>query len=155
MTKPVCCTYCGKPARLVEGPELYPHRRDLAQVKAWRCDPCNAQIGCHDGTETPKGTFAKPELQAARQRAHRAFDPLWQNFRQAYPAQQVGAPEPVIRRIARDRAYDWLTFQMGATRKVHIGEMNLIECNAVVEIINKHKPTPISIRAWAKQRKAA
>lgn len=151
----VTCNYCSQPARLVLGPELYPHRPDLAHVKAWECKPCNATVGCHDGTEKPKGTLAKPELKLARHRAHVAFDPLWKQFRSAYAESSVGAPDNVLRRIARERAYDWLTYQMGANDQVHIGEMNLVQCAAIVDIIAKHRPTPISIRAWAKERKAA
>lgn len=149
------CNYCQQSARLVLGTELYPHRQDLAHLKAWRCDPCNAQVGCHDGTERPKGTLAKPALMRARQAAHRAFDPLWQNFRQAYPTQEMGAPEHVIRRIARDRAYAWLASQMRSDTQVHIGEMDEQQCQVVCSIIIHEQPTPVSIRAWAKARKAA
>jgi hypothetical protein len=151
----VTCNYCNRPARLVHGPDLYPHRPDLSHVKAWRCDPCNAQVGCHDETEKPKGTLAKPELMRARGAAHNAFDPVWQNFRQAYP-EGSGVPEPVLRRIARDRAYKWLTHHMGLTHgQAHIGEMDEFECARVVAIVAEQKPTPVSIRTWAKARKAA
>lgn len=150
----VVCGYCKRPARLVHGPELYPHRRDLAHVKAWRCDACNAQVGCHDGTETPKGTLAKPDLMRARQAVHRAFDPLWQNWREAYP-EENRAPDAVVRRIARSRAYDWLTHQMGRDgRQVHIGAFDDEHCAVALELIQKFRPTPVSIRAWAKARKA-
>lgn len=150
----VTCSYCGNPARLILGPELYPHRRDLAHVKAWRCDPCNAQVGCHDGTDEPKGTLAKPERQRARQAAHRVFDPLWQRPHLAYPDDIPMLPEAALRRIARDRAYAWLAAQMQVS-KVHIGEMDEQQCYLAMTIIKHEQPTPASIRAWAKKRKAA
>lgn len=145
----VICNYCGKPAHLVLGPDLYPHRPDLAHVKAWRCSPCDAQVACHDGTDKPKGTLANRTVKAARQRAHSRFDGLWKNWKQAYPG-NLGAPDVVLRRIQRDRAYRWLTVHMGAAQQVHIGEMDEAQCARVVELVTTLKPTPVSIRAWAK-----
>lgn len=150
----VICNYCGKAARLVLGPELYPHRRDLAHVKAWACDPCGAKVGCHDGTDKPKGTLAKPQLGVLRMAVHRLFDPLWENWASAYESDR-GAPDKVLRRIARERAYNWLTAAMGESGQVHIGEMNEARCELALGILREQRPTPTSIRAWAKARKAA
>lgn len=143
------CTYCQEPARLVTGRELYPHRADLADTKTWVCS-CGARVGCHNGTERPKGTFARPERIRARQFAHRIFDPLWMNYHLAYEGQPRSAK---LQRCARDRAYWWLTRAMGREKQVHIGEMTEAECAQVVELIRTLKPTPASIRAEAKQRK--
>lgn len=151
----VICNYCQRPARLALGQELYPHRTDLEDVRVWRCDPCNAQVGCHDGTDKPKGTFANPQLAKLRMAVHRLFDPLWQDFRHAYPMQEMGAPPNVIRRIARNRAYEWLTVQMNAGEQVHIGHMDEAACEQALSVLRQHRPTPMSIRMWAKARKAA
>lgn len=149
----VDCNYCQRPARLVLGPELYPHRRDLAHVKAWRCDQCDAQVGCHDGTTNPKGTLAKRSTKHARMRAHAAFDRLWKNWSEAYPNEK-GNPAK-LRRCQRDRAYWWLSHEMGSPDKqVHIGEMDEAQCACVLQIIAARQPTPASIRAWAKARKS-
>ncbi|MFV9178163.1 zinc-finger-containing protein, partial [Serratia marcescens] len=43
----VTCDYCGKPAALVRGFVIYPHRKDLANGYYWSCDPCGAYVGCH------------------------------------------------------------------------------------------------------------
>ena len=51
--KSVDCDYCQKPAELVTGATIYPHRNDLAHLRFWRCVPCEAYVGCHkagDGT---------------------------------------------------------------------------------------------------------
>lgn len=147
------CTYCAGPARLLTGSDIYPHRPDLAHVKVWRCDPCNAQVGCHDGTKKPKGTFAKPALMRMRQLVHRQFDPLWQRWCDAY-TETTGAPAGVLRRIARGRAYAWLADQMGMD-EVHIGEFDEAHCEWALNILGKREPTPASIRAWAKARREA
>lgn len=43
----VKCDYCGKDAELVTGDVIYPHRSDLAPLKFWRCEDCEAYVGCH------------------------------------------------------------------------------------------------------------
>lgn len=75
----VICSYCNKPAELVTGKEIYPHRPDLYPKKFWRCRPCTAYVGCHkpnagygDGTR-PLGRLANAELRAAKSAAHAAF----------------------------------------------------------------------------------
>lgn len=71
------CDYCGKPANLVDGSVIYPHRPDLKSKWFHLCRPCNAYCGCYpagDG-KRPLGRLADAELRAAKQRAHAAIDP--------------------------------------------------------------------------------
>jgi zinc-finger-containing domain len=151
---PPICPYCGKAAVLVFGPKLYPHRPDLAHVRAWQCTPCGASVGCHDGTNNPKGTLADPPTKRARQAAHAAFDPLWQRWADAYPG-QVRSPSQV-RGAARGRAYWWLAVQLGIDRNdCHIGAFDAATCERIVAIIREQRPTPGSIRSWAKQQQEA
>lgn len=80
MTKPAppLCLHCNTPARLTDGEEIYPHRRDLWQKPFWKCDPCNAHCGCHPGTYRSLGRPANQETRTARSMLHdRALDPLW------------------------------------------------------------------------------
>lgn len=145
------CPYCGAAAQLVTGAKLYPHRPDLAHLKAWQCYPCAASVGCHDGTTTPKGPLADGPTRRARMAAHAAFDPLWQRWRDAYPG-EVRVPAQV-RGAARGRAYAWLAHQLGiAAEDCHIGHMDAAQCERVVEVIRRERPTPVSIRAWAKSQ---
>jgi hypothetical protein len=88
--------------------------------------------------------------------AHAAFDPLWQQWREAYP-DYVRAPSHV-RSAARGRAYAWLADQLGiAKADCHIGHFDVAQCQRVVDVVQQHQPTPSAIRAWAKaqQGKAA
>ncbi len=123
------CPYCQKPAELVTGAVIYPHRRDLAKQKFWECRPCSAWVGCHlpgngqgDGT-TPLGRLANAELRQAKQRAHAAFDPLWRE-----------------RRMTRRQAYAWLAEAMGMpVAEVHIGAFDVGQCRQVVEAVAKFR----------------
>lgn len=71
-------------ARLTDGTEVYPHRRDLARLPFWKCDTCGNTVGCHHKTNTPTkplGCIPTAELKAARQNIHKVIDPLWKSGR--------------------------------------------------------------------------
>ena len=71
------CPYCGKMPELVFGRKIYPGRLYLYSKRFYLCEPCNAYVGCHEGTDIPFGVVANAELRAARSEVHRVFDPLW------------------------------------------------------------------------------
>ena len=124
----VNCPYCGSEAKLVGGLAIYPHRRDLADLKFWQCAPCDAYVGCHkdgngygDGTR-PLGRLADAELRSAKKAAHAAFDSIWQGGK-----------------MKRGEAYAWLSKQLGIpAERTHIGEMDVAECRRVSEICAAH-----------------
>ena len=67
-------------ARLTNGSEVYPHRRDLASLPFWRCDTCQNFVGCHHKTKQPTkplGCIPTPEIKRARSHIHRILDPIW------------------------------------------------------------------------------
>lgn len=108
----VVCGYCNKPAELVTGREIYPHRSDLAGAKLWSCKPCDAYVGCHKGTDRPMGRLANKELRAAKIATHAVFDKLW---RQCL--------------MSRDEAYRWLAEALGIESKhCHIGMFDIETC---------------------------
>lgn len=114
----VICPYCKKPAKLVTGREIYPHREDLRFIKIWQCKPCDARVGCHDGTQNPKGKMANAEVRALRVQAHAVFDPVWKKTSKS-----------------RADAYKWLAKKMGiTTEKCHIGNFNKYECERVIKL---------------------
>lgn len=118
-TTTILCNYCQKPAQLVGGDTIYPHRRDLYARKFYNCAPCGAWVGCHPGTTKPLGRLADAELRIAKQQAHAAFDPLWRS--------NVN--------MKRKDAYAWLAKQLGIERKrCHIGYFDVETCRRVVEI---------------------
>lgn len=114
----ILCPYCGDKARLVGGLDIYPHRPDLYEKKFYQCVPCDAYVGCHQGTEKALGRLANAELRAAKMAAHAAFDPLWKK----------GAKK-------RGSAYAWLSDQLLIEKKAcHIGMFDVETCRRVVEV---------------------
>lgn len=69
-------------ARLTNGEEVYPHRKDLHSLPFWRCDGCKNTVGCHHKTKDrtkPLGVIPSQEIKDARQYLHRVIDPIWQS----------------------------------------------------------------------------
>lgn len=140
--KPVVCDYCNRPAELVTGKEIFPHRPDLFPNVFWRCLPCEAWVGCHDqhpkwspnGT-SPLGRLANAELRRAKNRAHNAFDPLWRGPR---------------RIMKRTEAYKWLARELGiSVANCHIGMMGADACRAVVAAVRNRSPIGKTLHAAA------
>lgn len=76
------CCGCAKPveARLTDGSEVYPHRKDLHNLPFWKCDQCNNYVGCHHKTKNrtqPLGVIPTPELRTLRNKIHQKIDVLW------------------------------------------------------------------------------
>ena len=128
MTAPTC-PYCNSAAELVSGSVIYPHRPDLADRRFWRCKPCNAWVGCHQGSkDIPLGRLADAQLRRAKMGAHAAFDPIWKMI-----MQQQGCNKGV----ARWKAYAWLATQLAIpAENCHIGMFDAELCQRVVDICN-------------------
>lgn len=121
---PVLCAYCGAPAQLLADSSRIYHGRDFGPV--WRCDPCEAHVGCHPGTVKPLGRLANAELRQAKAAAHAAFDPLWR---------AKIARTGCAKSRARGAGYAWLAAQMGVeVRDCHIGMFDVAQCVRVVEV---------------------
>lgn len=82
-SKLIWCCGCGKDveARLTDGSETYPHRKDLYELPFWKCDTCKNFVGCHHKTKNrtqPLGNIPTKALKNARQQIHKILDPIWQ-----------------------------------------------------------------------------
>lgn len=82
----------------------------------WLCRDCDAFVGCHNNTKTPKGRFlAREDLRKARRAAHAAIDPLWQTGK-----------------YKRRTIYIRLREAFG--KEVHVGDTETPEeCQAIIE----------------------
>lgn len=136
-------------AEFVTGAVIYPHRRDLADKKAWRCTSCGAYVGCHPGTVDPLGRPAGPKTREARQYVHGLLDPIWREAWREYPA---AAKRPHITRLARVRCYEWLADRMGLTaEECHTGLFTIEQCREAYRLLKG--VTYSEIRDWAKARR--
>lgn len=80
----IYCCGCGKEveARLTNGEEIYPHRKDLHTLPFWKCEECANYVGCHYKTKNrtkPLGCIPTKELKNARRHIHKILDPIWQD----------------------------------------------------------------------------
>lgn len=117
----VTCPHCDRQARLVDALVVYPRRIDFAGRWYWLCDPCDAYVGCHKGTTTPLGRLANAELRKARQRVHKAFDPLWKSGR-----------------MKRSDAYAMLAKRLSiAKQNCHVGMFDLPTCEAAINVLSE------------------
>lgn len=118
----VRCPYCGHDAELVDSAEIY---RGRSYGLAWLCRPCEAYVGCHQGTARPLGEPANKATREARMRAHAAFDAIWK------PSTTYGRD----RQDARRTAYRWLAAELGIDPyHCHIGQFDVETCRRVVEV---------------------
>lgn len=132
----VICPYCKQPAKLVGGIAIYRHRPDLHDKMFWSCELCKAWVGCHPGTENPLGRLANAELRAWKQRAHAAFDPVWQ----ARFERKSSADPKYTKGMARGGRYKALAQALGITKdECHIGMFDIDMCQRVVEICSAGK----------------
>lgn len=119
----VLCDYCKKPAQLVSGVKIYPHRTDLNDLKFWNCEQCKAYVGCHKNSKKniPLGRLANSELRIWKQNAHSCFDPIWKSGK-----------------IDRPNAYAWLAKRMGIDKEFcHIGRFSVEQCKQVIKIVKE------------------
>lgn len=109
-------------ARLTDGSEIYPHRRDLRSLPFWKCDACGNFVGCHHKTKDrtrPLGCIPTREIKNARMAIHRKIDPIWQSGT-----------------IARAKLYKMISREIG--KQYHTADIRSVEdANKVIEVVNK------------------
>lgn len=75
----IYCCVCRKMVNcsVRTGKELYPHRSDLYDKKAYQCPFCHNTVGMHKGTMKALGVIPTPEIKRGRRAVHSLIDPLW------------------------------------------------------------------------------
>ena len=113
------CGHCDRPAKLVGAEKIYPRRKDFFGRWYWQCEPCDAYVGCHQGTTKPLGRLANAELRKARQQVHRVLDPLWKSGT-----------------MKRAEAYALLAKRLSiAKQNCHVGMFDLHTCKAALNVL--------------------
>lgn len=133
------CGDCGAPMRLRSG--------RFGQF--WSCSrfpSCRGSLGAHpDGR--PVGAPSDTATRAARQRAHAAFDRLWQACAPDNDGGQRLGGNLLSRGRLRGLAYRWLAEQVGVRiEKCHIACFDLEMCERVV--LTCEGATAAHIVAW-------
>lgn len=136
----VICPYCGKPAEYVSSTEIY-GGRDYGMAYLCRAD--KAYVGVHKGTDRPLGRLANKELRQWKQKAHAAFDPLWEaKFKKRHGGGEGKSGRPggphYKKAYARNSAYKWLANELEIPRPdCHIGMFDVEQCKRVVELCSR------------------
>jgi hypothetical protein len=124
VTRQIFCCGCqdSVEARLTNGSEIYPHRKDLWGQPFWKCDACRNYVGTHHKTNKPTqplGNIPTREIRIARQRVHAALDPLWKSGH-----------------YSRRAIYGHLTKKLGY--QYHTAEIRTVdEADVVVHLLNE------------------
>lgn len=111
---------------LVDGTDVYPHRKDLTRKLFWQCSNCKSFVGCHPNTTKALGPIVNQEVKSYRRQIHAVLDPIW----------QYGT-------MTRSRVYTLLSRLLGYT--YHTGEiLSIEEAKYVLELIDKYIPTTLT-----------
>ena len=114
---PPLCPYCFELSELIDSKIVYGKSYGMM----YRCEPCEAHVGCHQGTTKALGRLANGELRRLKSRAHDSFDPIWRKSS-----------------MTRRSAYHWLADELGITlEECHIGMFDLDTCKKVIEICSR------------------
>jgi hypothetical protein len=106
------CPYCGQYAKYVDSEIIYGKSYGMVYL----CEPCDAYVGVHRGTDRPKGSLAKEPLREARKAAHQMFDWYWKSGT-----------------LKRKECYRRLSILLGLEfSKTHIGSFDEKECEKVI-----------------------
>lgn len=122
MIKTIYCCKCKSKvnARLTNGAEVYPHRKDLHSLKFWRCDDCDNFVGCHKqgSGKKPLGIIASQDIKDWRKKIHAKLDPLWQS-----------------KKYSRKRVYQLLSDKLGYD--YHTANLRTVEeCKRVINLVD-------------------
>ena len=120
------CHYCDQPTELADSREVYGRSYGMIYI----CRPCNAYVGTHKRSGKAYGVVANRELRKAKSDVHKVFDRIWmeRHINRIYP-------EVLKNTKNREKAYIWLSKQMGMTRATcHIGMFSVDQCRQAIRI---------------------
>lgn len=119
------CPYCGGKPEYKDSGCVYKKSYGMIYI----CQPCQAWVGVHKGTDRPLGRLADKELRDAKILAHFYFDALWKH----------GVSNGRKKGEVRKAAYKWLSNELGIIPiHTHIGMFDLETCKKASELCKKY-----------------
>jgi len=111
---------------------------DKGPVYYCPCKPSGVYVGCHkNDPKVPLGFPADKHLRQYRQRAHEAFDPIWERYydllqRRDDPSEHLTLQE------CRRMAYRIIALHMNVTQThyAHIGWFDVKQCRKLIKLCN-------------------
>ncbi len=127
------CPYCGSLSEYVDSSAVY----GTSYGMIYRCRPCDAYVGVHEGTDKALGSLSNYELREARKEAHYYFNQIaLTSMINEVHRHWIGDT------TNRSKAYRWLSKQMNVpSDECHIGMFDVQNCRQVVEICKPYLPT--------------
>jgi hypothetical protein len=120
------CPYCGKPTVYTNSSVVYGVSY-LGNI--YWCQPCDAYVGVHKGTNQALGRLANKELREAKKLAHFYFDQI----ARTHLINDIWREE--VKMNSRNKAYLWLSKQLGMLMEhCHIGMFDVEDCLRVVSV---------------------
>lgn len=130
----IYCVECKQDveAEAITGKEAYPHRKDLYNLKFYKCPKCNNFVGTHKGTNIPLGCIPNKELKQRRMQIHSIMDRLWKEGR-----------------IKRGELYKQISSKIG--HEYHTGNTKSIEeCKQILDIVIEIENSLKENKKWKK-----
>lgn len=126
---PAPCPYCAHPVEMIENSSrLYRNGRNYGP--RWVCTFCSSHVGVHEGTTTPLGRLADPELRKLKSEVHALFDPLW----------RAKEAKGFSKKQARGHAYAWLAVQLDIdSAHCHVGMFDAEMCRRAIAVLEPHR----------------
>lgn len=107
------CPYCRNKTVYVDSTIIYGRSYGMIYL----CEPCDAYVGVHKGTDKAKGRLANSTLRYWKKEAHKFFDVIWKNKHEK-----------------RGKVYKRLAEHLNIEGKFcHIGMFSVETCKIVVE----------------------
>lgn len=124
------CPYCNEPTSYVDSSIIYGKSYGMIYL----CQPCDAYVGVHKGTNNSLGRLANKELRHYKKEAHFYFDQI----------AKTGLINKICKEYIpnlgnRNKAYLWLSKKMKIDKEYcHIGMFDVEQCKEVIEICSEY-----------------
>ena len=110
---------CGVYAQFVDTKVIYKNSKKSYGM-AYLCPCCGSYVGCHNGTNIPKGTLADAQTRKYRKYVHYFMEKKWKGIKNT------------------TEQYQWLSEQMHLPKEItHIGMFNTEMCKNALAKISK------------------